>query len=438
MSFLDFFTDPVLRGPTWGTLLMCISSSLMGVVLFFKKRILLGESLSHATYPGVVAGVSFFAFFFPAHEEWTFVAVLGGAFISSLLGLKAIEWMEQKGKVRSDAALCFVLAVFFGIGTVGASAMQLAIPVWYQQVQILLFGQAATMSDSHIILYAVLSSAVVLFITCSFRPLQALLFDRDFAKSAGIPVLFLEKMVFWLLLFSIVLGIRSVGVVLMSGMVIAPVIAARQFTHQLRMVFFLSACFGALSGLLGNILSVIGSSYFSFQETLTLPTGPMIILVSASFALFSLLFAPHRGWIFRLSRMVFFRLRCLQENILKALWRNGSLSFLDLRKAHAISSFSFRLALFGLSQEGWIEKKGGLFSLTKDGIQKAESVVRLHRLWELYLARALGFEGDRIHRNAEEMEHILTPELERQLTVLLANPTADPHNQPIPQKERGL
>ena len=431
MKLLDFFTDPVLRGPTWGTLLMCIASSLMGVVLFFKKRVLIGETLSHAAYPGVVMGVSFFAFFFPAYEEWTFIAVLTGAFLSSLLGLKAIEWMEKKGKVRSDAALCFVLAVFFGIGTVGASAMQWVIPVWYKQVQMLLFGQAATMNDSHIVLYAVLSFAVVFFITLVFRPLQATLFDRDFATSSGIPVAFLEKIVFWLLLFSLILGIRSVGVVLMAGMVIAPIIAARQFTNRLAMVFLLAACFGALSGLLGNIFSVILSS----QQKITLPTGPIIILVSSSFALLSLLFAPKRGWIFRLIRIASFRLRCLQENILKALWKKGILSFSELRASHAISSFLFRFALYRLTQEGWMEQTRGFCSLTKDGMQKAASVVRLHRLWELYLAQTLGFQGEKIHHNAEEMEHVLTPDFERRLTALLLDPKEDPHSQPIPQKE---
>jgi len=438
MSLFDFFTDPVLRGPTWGTLLMCIASSLMGVVLFFKKRILLGESLSHAAYPGVVMGVSFFSFFFPAHEEWIFLAVLGGAFISSLLGLKAIEWMEIKGKVHSDAALCFVLAVFFGIGTVGASAMQLVNPVWYSQIQMLLFGQAATMSDSHIFLYAVLSAFVACFILLVFRPLQAVLFDRDFAKSSGIPVLVLEKIVFWLLLFSLILGIRSVGVVLMAGMVVAPVIAARQLTDRLHFVFFLAACFGALSGLLGNILAVVGSSFLFPEEKLNLPTGPMIILVGASLALLSLLFAPKRGLAFRLFRIISFHFRCLKENILKALWKKRGISFSDLRKEHVVSSFFFRLALLRLSQEGWIEKRDEMFVLTPDGVQKAALVIRLHRLWELYLAKSLGFEGEKIHNNAEEMEHILTPDFEKRLTAFLLDPKEDPHNQPIPQKEREL
>lgn len=435
LSFWNFFTDPVLRGPTWGTLLMCIASSLMGVVLLLKRRCLLGEALSHAAYPGIIFGVSLFAVLFPGESEGAFFAVLGGAFSTSLLGLKAIEWMERRGKVPSDAALCFTLAIFFGAGTVAASALQMSLPALHQQVQTLLFGQAATMNDFHIVLYALLTLAIALLLSFGFRPLQAFLFDRDFAMSSGIRTAFLERGIFWLLLLSLILGIRSVGVVLMSGMAIAPAIAARQFTDRLQVVFCLAALFGAFSGLAGNILSVLGTLALSqSEEKLTLPTGPAIILVGSAIALLSLLFAPKRGWVFRLVRIAGFRLRCLEENILKALWKKGTLKGGELKKAHRIAFGILPLALWRLRRGGWIEWKASAYSLSRDGAKKAASIVRLHRLWELYLASELGYQGEKIHLSAEEMEHILTPDLEERLTRLLANPKIDPHFQPIPER----
>lgn len=412
---IEFFTDPVLRAPTWGCILMCLSSSLMGVLIFLRKRSLLSESLSHATYPGACLGVALFALFFPQYEEWTFLAVLGGAFVSSLLGLKAIHWLEEKGKVRTDAALCFVLAVFFGIGIVIASAMQAKLPTWHKQVQMLLFGQAATMSDIHIWIYGGLAAVVALFLFLTFRPLQSSLFDRDFSIGAKIPVQALERIFFWLLLLSLIIGIRSVGVVLMSGMVIAPAVAARQYSDRLQTVFLLAGFFGAMSGLLGNTLSVLAN----------VPTGPIIVLVGTTFALFSLLFAPKRGLLFRIGRILAFRLRCLEENILKGIWKKGKFS--------EVASFRLRYVLWRLKREGWINDR---LELTSDGNKKAASIVRLHRLWELYLTQSLGFHAENVHRTAEEMEHILTPEMEEKLTRLLANPKHDPHHQPIP--ERGL
>jgi len=439
ISFWDFFIDPVLRAPTWGCILMCLASSLMGVLIFLRKRSLLAETLSHATYPGAVIGVSVFALLFPLHEEWTFIAVLGGAFASSWLGLKAIEWMEEKGKVRTDAALCFVLAVFFGVGIVAASAMQSALPVWQKQVQMLLFGQAATMTDVHIAIYGCLALTAALFLFLTFRPLQSSLFDRDFSISAGIPVSILDRILFWLLLISLIVGIRSVGVVLMSGMVIAPAVAARQFSNRLQTLFGLAALFGVLSGFLGNYLSVMGSLAFSQQgQKMTLPTGPMIVLVGTIFALLSLMFAPKRGLAFRIGRILAFRLRCLRENILKGIWKKESLSFDQLKEAHQISPLFLRYVLFRMKREGWLSRKEKRFGLTFDGRQKAASIVRLHRLWELYLAESLGQQVENVHRTAEEMEHILTPEIEERLTRLLANPTHDPHHQPIPEKHESI
>ena len=77
----EFFTDPVLRAPTWGCILMCVASSTLGVLIFLRKKSLLSESLSHATYPGACLGALLFALICPQCEEWAFLAVLGGAFI---------------------------------------------------------------------------------------------------------------------------------------------------------------------------------------------------------------------------------------------------------------------------------------------------------------------------------------------------------------------
>ncbi len=410
---IEFFTDPILRAPTWGCILMCVASSMMGVLIFLKKRSLVAEALSHAAYPGACLAVALFALLFSKYEEWSFIAVLIGALFSSLLGLKAINWLEEKGKVRLDAALCFILALFFGIGVVIVSIMQSAIPVWYRQVQMLLFGQAATMSDIHIYLYAGIAALIAVFLILAFHPIKAIFFDRNFSLSAKIPVIWIERIVFWLLLLSLIVGIRSVGVVLMSGMFIAPAVAARSFSNRLHVILGLASLFGASSAFFGNYLSV----------EMDLPTGPMIVLIASFFALFGLFFSPKRGLCFRLVRIVCFRLRCIEENILKGIWKKG--------EAQRQKSPIFQMALWRLKKGGWLDSK---LQLTSDGKRRASMIVRLHRLWELYLTEELGFHAEKVHRTAEEMEHILTPEMEEKLTRLLENPKKDPHQQPIPQR----
>ncbi len=72
------------------------------------------------------------------------------------------------------------------------------------------------------------------------------------------------------------------------------------------------------------------------------------------------------------------------------------------------------------------------FQLTKIGETKAKRLVRIHRLWEVYLSKHLNIAADHVHNDAEAMEHLITPELEKELEQFLNYPTADPHNKIIP------
>lgn len=412
MNFLDFFTDPVLRAPTIGSMLMCFASSLVGVVVFLRKRSLVGEALSHAAYPGVVLSVLFTGLIFPYSEDILAFTVLAGAFITALCGLKVIDFLERKLKVKNDAALCFTLSFFFGIGVLVASRIQVTHALWYKQAQLFLYGQAATMTDIHIVIYGILSLFIVGFILVAYRHLEAVNFDREFAQTVGIRCKFIDNATFFLLVFAIVIGIRSVGVVLMAGMLIAPAAAARPLTSKLSHLFFASAFFGLLSGFCGNVLSVKIPN-----ESYALPTGPMILLSATTFCIFTLLFAPQNGVVSRYLRALKFMTTCRMENSLKALWKGQKIKIsLWLR---------LKLSLKGLVTNG---------KLTEKGQKWAERIVRLHRLWEVYLVDYMGQRAEKVHRNAEELEHLITAELEAQLTELLHDPKHDPHHQPIPPR----
>ena len=75
------------------------------------------------------------------------------------------------------------------------------------------------------------------------------------------------------------------------------------------------------------------------------------------------------------------------------------------------------------------------FALTEQGRTEGRRVVRLPRLWELYLTERLGMAADHIHTHAETMEHIITPEIEALIVKELGNPEVDPHQSPIPYEE---
>jgi manganese/zinc/iron transport system permease protein len=436
-SLLQYFTDPVFKAPMIGSIFMCIGASLMGVLVLIRKKSLLAESLSHASYPGVVLSMIFFHFFFRSLEDWSFLGVLLGAFLSSLLGLWAIDKIVRVGKISSDAALCFVLASFFGVGLLFASGIQISLAKVYKEIQFYLYGQTATMTDIHIVIYAILSSAVIVFLMAFFKQIQATLFSPSFAESIGIKARLMDKAFFVLLALSVVIGIRSVGIVLMSSMLIAPAVAARQLTNKLSTMLLLAAIFGLFSGFLGNYISIEMSLWLNSlypERTFSLPTGPVIALVGSSFAFLSLLFSPKRGFLFRIARIGCFKYRCFEENLLKSLWKKGKMLFSELKSAHPSQRLFLSFFLMRLIRGGWIVREGLHYLLTKDGHLKAERIIRIHRLWELYLADHLGMGVEKVHRSAEEMEHIITPELEKKLCAFMSHPTKDPHAQPIPKR----
>lgn len=446
-SLFSFFTDPILRAPTLGCMFMCLAASLMGVVVFLRKQSLIGEALAHASYPGVILGVLVAGILSIQESQELELSILAliGAFLTSLLGLWAIQALEKRLRVPSDAALCFILSTFFGIGLTIASEVQFSFTSLYKQVLTYLYGQAATMTDIHIAIYGVLALLVILMIVFLYKELQIITFDRQYAKSLGLRVNSINTGLFILVVLAVIIGIRSVGVVLMSAMLIAPAVAARQFTNRLSILFALAAFFGMLSGFLGNYFSVQLTEALAYSypaARIILPTGPMIVLVATAICVGALLFAPERGLLVRLWRIARFRYTCICENILKIMWRidpKGEISLDQIAKYQTISRFYLKFILQRMVLNGWIQlKKHHFYQLTIDGQQRAAKIVRLHRLWEVYLANYLGIGGERVHRNAEEMEHILTPELEYELTLLLNDPKQDPHHQPIPAREEGL
>ncbi len=398
---------------------MCMASSLVGVIVFIRRRSLIGEALSHATYPGVVFGVICAASLFTFSEDIIAFAILIGAFVFACLGLVVIEFLEKKLRVKNDAALCFTLSAFLGVGILFASRIQITHALWYQKIQVYLYGQAATMTDFHILLYGILALVITTFVILLFSSIKAVNFDREFCNVLGINTSWLDIGTFFLLILAIVIGIRSVGVVLMSGMLIAPAIAARQLTHKLSVMFAYAALIGLLSGFFGN--------YLSMQLPVPLPTGPMILLVAAFICFLSLFFAPERGLVTRLIRRYRFQTHCQLENALKAFWKKHHEKPFPMKKRKFIH--------YLLIKQGWVEwQEKNRYRLSSDGMKKAAHIVRLHRLWEVYLVNYLGIGEERVHCNAEEMEHIITPELEKKLTELLNDPKKDPHKQPIPER----
>jgi manganese/zinc/iron transport system permease protein len=236
-----------------------------------------------------------------------------------------------------------------------------------------------------------------------------------------------------LTVLAITTGIQAVGVVLMAALLITPAAAARSWTNALGVMLVLAAAMGATGGLVG--------SYISYAAP-RMPTGPWMVMAISFIALISLLFAPRRGVFARIRLQQRNKQKIITENLLKALYQAGERtgnpeSYIPkstLLEQRNFPAAELKVGLRHLLHRHAVVESGLSWRLTQTGLTEAQRVVRLHRLWEMYLTERLNMRSDHIHANAETMEHLITPELETELMRELNYPVKDPHESVIPYK----
>ena len=127
-----------------------------------------------------------------------------------------------------------------------------------------------------------------------------------------------------------------------------------------------------------------------------------------------------------------------EENYLKAIYHlakneNASVSTNAIAQKMQTKASSTTDMIKKLSEKGHVEyQKYKGVKLTEKGRLAAVSVIRKHRLWEVFLVQKLNFSWDEVHEVAEQLEHIKSDKLTQQLDVFLEHPTEDPHGDPIP------
>ena len=287
MEFLgDLFGNYTLRTVGLGAAFLGIVNGVLGSFAVLRKQSLLGDAISHAALPGIALA------FLLTGSKATIVLLLGAA-ATGWVGTLLVMNIVKNTRVKYDSALGLVLSVFFGFGLVLLTYIQ-RMPVASQAgLDTFLFGQAATLLARDVATIGILGAAVLLIVLAVWKEFKLLCFDPDFALSLGFPVRGLDVLLITLLVTSIVIGLQTVGVVLMSAMVVAPAAAARQWTDRLGAMVAISAFFGALAGVGGALVSSLAAR---------LPAGPTIVLCLTAIVIVSLLAAPNRGVVWKWAR----------------------------------------------------------------------------------------------------------------------------------------
>lgn len=281
---LYIWLDPNVQWILFGSMLLGLSSGVIGSFAYLRKQSLMGDALSHAALPGVCIA-------FMLSGSKSIGLFLLGAAVAGVIATFGIGFITRNSRVKQDAALAIVLTVFFGIGIVLLTRIQHSGNGNQSGLDKFLFGQAASMMLSDVMIMAAISLVLVTVCSLLFKEFKLLSFDPGFARGIGYPVAFMDQLIMFLIVVAVVVGIQAVGVVLMSALLITPAVSARYWTEKLGMMVVLAGLFGALSGLFGTFISASGNN---------LPTGPLTVLVATAVFALSVAAAPRRGVISKL------------------------------------------------------------------------------------------------------------------------------------------
>lgn len=264
-----------------GTGLLGASSGILGSFAVLKNQSLLGDAISHAALPGIVLA------YLLTGEKSSFM-LLSGAIVCGIIGAYFVHDIVENSRLKTDTALGIILSTFFGIGMMLLTYTQTLEDANQAGLEKYLFGQASTLmqKDVYTMLAFLLPSLLLVFLF--WKEIKLFLFDAEYGQILGLPMRKINLMITLLIVVIIVMGLQTVGVVLMSSLLLAPAAAARQWTNSLSKMLMIAASIGASSGVIGSYISATESN---------LPTGPVIVLLVSIIVFISLMFAPKRGLI---------------------------------------------------------------------------------------------------------------------------------------------
>ncbi|MCY8055447.1 metal ABC transporter permease [Bacillus inaquosorum] len=358
-----------------GTLLLGAASGVLGSFVLLRKQSLIGDAMAHSALPGVCL-----AFLFTGQKSLPFFLL--GAALAGMLGTWCIQLIPRLSKTKEDSAIGIVLSVFFGVGIILLTYIQQQGAGSQSGLDSFLFGQAATLIRQDIILIAGISAVLLLLCIVFFKEFTLITFDLAFAKGLGMPVRFLNGLLACLIVCAVVIGLQTVGVILMAAMLITPAIAARYWTERLTGMMVIAGVTGGVSGVAGTLLSTTMKG---------MATGPLMILSATMIFLFSMICAPKRGLGAKAIRLIRLRRKTSREQVLLTIYEQYEKKDLyvtaeGVRKKRRISPALCLKVLNDLEKERCIVRiENGVWQMTRTGIEKGYHIALKQRMYEVYL-----------------------------------------------------
>ena len=275
---------------SFGTATIGATAGVLGCFAYLQQRSLTGSVVAHSTLSGIM--LAFLTSYWITGRGSTDIAVLlPGAFVTGVASMSVAQTVVRRSPIRIDTAMAVSMSFFFGAGFFLLRIINVNVIPGRSGLDEFLFGQAALITWRDLWGILILSAISVGTTLVLWKEFKSVVFDPGFFAGLGFRTRLLENILLMTIVLTIVLGLKSVGVVLIVALLVAPAAAARQWTKRVSTMTLLSATFGAISGIGGSTASALWRG---------LPTGPVIVIIAVSLAFVSVLLAPKRGMIARI------------------------------------------------------------------------------------------------------------------------------------------
>ena len=248
----EMFSYPFLVRAMIGGICISLCASLLGVSLVLKRYSMIGDGLSHVSFGALSIAVAF---------NWAPLAVS-----IPVVAAAAVLLLRITGKIKSDAAIAMISAGSLAIGIIVTSLTT----GMTTDVSSYMFGSILAMSREDMYLSVVLSLVVLgMFVIC-YNKVFAVTFDESFAKATGVRVSAYNLLIAVLTAITIVLGMRMMGAMLISSLVIFPALTSMRVFKSFFGVVVSSGVVSVVCFFIGLILSYVYS----------IPAGASVVVVN--------------------------------------------------------------------------------------------------------------------------------------------------------------
>lgn len=245
--------------------LVSLCAALLGVSLVLKRYAMIGDGLSHVGF-GILSIAAAFGFSTPLY------IAIPGVIIAAIVLLK----IGENSKIKGDSAIALISSTSLAIG-VAVTSLTTGLNT---DTCNFMFGSILAMSIEDVYLSVIVSIVVAILFIIFYRKLFAITFDEEFSKATGLNVKLYTNLIAILTAVVIVVGMRMMGTMLISSIIIFPALTSMRLFKSFKKVVISSAVISVIAFLLGL--------YLSYAYTIS--TGATIVLVNlVFFAVFSIL-----------------------------------------------------------------------------------------------------------------------------------------------------